>query len=337
MPTRGALVAARGAGDGAPVLRRATVTAVVALLPAYAGAQTDPDIERGIALRERGDDAGALAAFTAAWTRAPTAQARAQMGLAALALGRWVDADAWLREALARAEDPWVSARRAVLLRARDDVAAHLGALDVLANVPDAEVLVDGAPVGRTPLPAPLRVPAGAVVVEVRAPGHHPAQRRAVIVAGQLARESVTLVPRLADAPPPLAGPQRPPRPLDLARLHQRATGPWRATSLAAFVTGGAALGAGLLFTAMHASERGDFDAAGCRLDAGIATGGAGCAEVNRRADAWFGLSVAGFTAGGAMLLTGVALRALMPPRPHALGSLSCGASPTAVACAVRF
>lgn len=327
----------------APVLRRATVTAAIALLalcPAVARAQEgmDPDVERGVQLRERGDDAGALAAFTAAWERARTPQARAQMGLAALALGRWIDADAWLREALARDDDAWVSARRAVLLRAREEVARHVGTIEVLANVPDAEVLLDGVPAGRTPLGAPLRAPAGTVVVEVRAAGHHPTQRRVVVAAAQLSRESVTLVPRIVEFTPPPPRPAAPLPPLDRAGLHHRATSSWRALSLAAFVTGGAALGAGLFFTAMSASARNDFEGgAGCGLDGDTVLGGADCARAHQRAQTWEGLAIAGFAAGGAMLVTGLALRLLAPSPSRDARALSCGVGPAGAACALRF
>lgn len=322
------------------MLRRATLTAVIVLLatrPARAQ-EVDADIERGVQLRERGDDAGALAAFTAAWTRARTAQSRAQMGLAALALGRWVDADAWLREALARDDDPWVIARRAVLLRAREDVATHLGTVEVLANVPDAEVLLDGAPAGRTPLAAPLRVPAGTVVVEVRAAGHHPIQRRVVVAAGQLSRESVTLVARIPEVAAPTAPTAGPLPTLDHAALHQRATASWRALSLAAFVTGGAAIGAGLLFTAMSASAQHDFEGgAGCGLDGDLILGGAACVRARRQAQTWEALAVSGFAAGTAMLVTGLALRLLTPPPARDAQALSCGVGLTSVGCSLRF
>ena len=68
----------------------------------------------------------------------------------------------------------------------------RLAHLAIHTAVPDAEVLVDGQRVGRTPLPGSITVPPGRRVVELRRPGYR-SERREVAVddgaTGELAFE----------------------------------------------------------------------------------------------------------------------------------------------------
>jgi hypothetical protein len=82
-------------------------------------------------------------------------------------------------------------------------VRKRLGSLEVLSDVAGAEVMVDGQGVGKLPLSAPLRLPAGTVVLQVQAPGYLPVQRSVMVQAEQLGRESFQLV-RLQQAAPAL-------------------------------------------------------------------------------------------------------------------------------------
>lgn len=166
-------------------------------------------------LRRSGQDGLAFEAFASASSRAHSPRARAQMGLAAQALGRWLDADLFVREALAAADDAWVIERRRVLSQALDEIDAHLGALDVVCNVSGAEVIVDGASRGVTPLAAPLRVTAGGVALTLRATGFVEVTRPVLVRAGETSRETVALVATPAatplDARPPASPPVVPP------------------------------------------------------------------------------------------------------------------------------
>jgi hypothetical protein len=54
---------------------------------------------------------------------------------------------------------------------------ARLAHLDIRCPVPGAEVLVDGAPVGKTPMAASVAVPPGTRVIEIRRPGYATARR----------------------------------------------------------------------------------------------------------------------------------------------------------------
>jgi hypothetical protein len=173
--------------------------------------------EAGVALRSAGKDEEAFRLFAEAWQRHRSPRLRAQLGLAAQALGRWVDAEGHLTGALAASDDPWVNGKRMILEDALAVVSRHLGNLEVLlerddpaARLPvDATVSVDGRRAVALPLAAPLRLAAGTAVLEVLAPGHLPVQRTTTVVAGALTRESVRLspLPTLAQ-PRPLVTPR---------------------------------------------------------------------------------------------------------------------------------
>jgi hypothetical protein len=93
------------------------------------------------------------------------------------------------------------------------------GQLKVLANVPGADVFIDGQPVGRTPLVVP-DVPAGEHLIEVRKPGFHDARQPLRIEGGEQKILSADLVPFRT-------GPSE----ADVAR-HQRAASSFSAVTL---------------------------------------------------------------------------------------------------------
>jgi hypothetical protein len=191
--------------------------------PMAAGAQEAPTtpkaadepglVAEGVALRQKGHDSAAFDVFSHAWERFRTPRAQAHLGLAAQALGRWALAETHLQGAL-ESEDPWVGGKRKLLEDALVVVRRRLGSLEVLANVSEAEVLVDGQVVGQLPLGTPLRLPAGTVVLQVQAGGHVTVQRTVTVEGGQLSRETFHLVRSSPGAgpgadsgsSPPLAG-----------------------------------------------------------------------------------------------------------------------------------
>ncbi len=163
-------------------------------------------MEQGIALREASRDEDALGLFHQAYEVSQSLQALAQIALAEAALGRWVDAEAHLRQTLATpGADPWVDQRRTVLEQELQRFDARLGRLTVLSSVPGATLRVNGRDIGALPHEEPVRVLPGTVLVEVEADGHHPLQRQVFVSAGSLARESVRLVPipTVVDTPDP--------------------------------------------------------------------------------------------------------------------------------------
>lgn len=148
------------------------------------GAQErDPDseneevwIQRGLELRRAHRDAEALVEFERAYASSRSARALAQMALARQALGQWVEAERDLTEALAAADDPWISSRKELLQQSLEAIRDRLAFLVVESNVSPSTLFLNGVPVGELPLP-PLRVPAGTVQVEVRTAAHGAAKR----------------------------------------------------------------------------------------------------------------------------------------------------------------
>lgn len=172
------------------------------VVPAGALAQQSVDalIDRGVSLRERGDDAGALALFEQAYRVAPTPRAAAQRGLAEQALGRWVDANTHIEEALAATRDAWVLHNRAALVASLEVVHRHVGRLEIAGGVAGASVRYGSRLLGRLPLARAQTVLVGRATLRVEAPGFEAFETVVEIRPGQTSRERVDLVPGGSDA-----------------------------------------------------------------------------------------------------------------------------------------
>lgn len=203
---------------------RVLATAGAVVITVFAGrAEADPQpavpattevdeeslIARGIELREKRDDEAALGLFRKAYERSKSARCLAQIALAEQALGRWVDAETHLSEAIVRADDPWIARKKPVLAQSLTEIQGHLGSLELSGGIAGAEVVLNGQPAGTFPVNAPLRVPSGSVAMEVRAPGYLPMVRTVTVPGGGLARESVVLIAirEASSAPAQDAGP----------------------------------------------------------------------------------------------------------------------------------
>lgn len=275
-----------------------------------------PDVEalihEGVELRRVGQDGEALERFQQAHRRAPSSRTLAQMGFAEQALGRWADAQLHLQQSLDLSDDPWARDRRALIEQALRDVGSHLGTLEVLCDAPGAQVTVDdGAPMN-LPLAASLRLNAGAHHLTLRAPGRQTVHRDVEVLASQPTRASITLAPEAPTAPTPPAPHDAvvvtAPDPLvDDPPSHAQRTFGWVTAG-----TGVAALGMGVVSLLVHNSAANHWNSDACL------TGGMTRFE-NCQSDRSLGrtteaLSVAGFVAGGAMLVTGIIL-VLAAPR----------------------
>lgn len=344
--------------------RKRAGLALIAALSTAAGAaraQT-PEVEammrHGLAMRRNGRDRDAFAAFEAAWNLSHSPRARAQMGLAAQALGRWADADQFLREALAAAGDPWVVERRAVLDRSLSEIDAHLGLLELRCNVDGAAVRIDGAARGTTPLAEPLRLPSGTVTIQLSAPGHLEVTRQATLAVGQTTREQVDLVarPRPTDpiTPPPAeAGPPPVVRSVDPPPRRpppEDPPSPGAARRALAWTTAGVAL-AGVVMGAVALGQRNAeadaFNARNENADPGDDCQFGSTAEVCVEAEATVAtrgsLATAGFVLGGAAAVASVVLFATLPSRrsPASAGFRGCtvggGRDGAGASCEIAF
>lgn len=181
-----------------------TAGLLVLVAPGNALAQPAPDpsaaptddelIAQGVELRKRGADADALAVFERAYEAHHIARALAQIALAHQALGHWVEAEQALTDALRDTDDPWIARQRAPLEGSVLAIQEHLASLEIETNVPDTEVWSDGRLLGRTPFDPPLRVVAGEMTLELRAPGRPALRRTLHIEAKTLAHETFTFV-----------------------------------------------------------------------------------------------------------------------------------------------
>jgi hypothetical protein len=189
--------------------RRLAVVSLVATVAAgvlASGPARADDVEslvhKGVELRRQGKEREALEMFQRAAKIKETPRVSAQMGFAEQSLGKWVDAEAHLKAALAAETDPWIVKNRSVIQEAQRTVALHLGSLEVWGDPVGAEILVDGQPAGTLPSSGAIRLPLGEVTVTVRQPGYAEVTRVVQVrVAGGLMRENVTL----HALPPPVA------------------------------------------------------------------------------------------------------------------------------------
>jgi tetratricopeptide (TPR) repeat protein len=205
--------------------------------------------ERGLALEEKGDWAGALALFEKVATVKTSASVRFHLGLCLEHLGRGVDAlDQFERagEMSARAGDEDGK-------RLHERAVAHVAALRKslptvrIASPAGAKLALDDRPLSATIAAAGVRVDPGRHVVSVSADGYEPSRRELVVAAEPALSLDVTIelgAPIVRASPP-------------MRRELRDAWVPW--------VSGGAAvlaLGGATAFYVLRARTISDLDAA---------------------------------------------------------------------------
>jgi hypothetical protein len=314
------------------------VFASVVLAPLPSIAQQEPLEARyaqGVTLREQHRDAEALALFSSLHTETRAPRALAQMALAEAALGRWVEAEAHLGDALGSAADPWVQRNRAALDGTLRTVRGHLGSLEVITPIAGAEVWIQGRRVAALPMTQPARVIAGTVAFEVRAPGHLTMTRVATVTPDGLARESVELAATpapgapsssTAPAPPESATPE-----VTRPRSTQRTLGWVAAASAGAFLVGGAVVyGIGL-------GQVSEYDNACPPPNAPDLS--ADCASRVSSVAMMEALAITGFVGGGVLAAASAALLLTAPSSRAARTGLACGQGPgeVGVSCRIAF
>ena len=150
---------------------------------------TEAEYARGEAMRAEHRDADALTYFEALYARAQEPRALAQVGLSEAALGRWLDAESHLIEALTALRDPWITRNRMPLLATLEAMRTHIGTLVVSSDVEPAEVWINRRRAGTTGVP--LHVLAGDVTFEARVEGRPAVTRTVAVVPNGVAREAV--------------------------------------------------------------------------------------------------------------------------------------------------
>ncbi len=344
---------------------RAAVLAVLAAQSRVAGAQATDDAEKlirhGIELRKVHDDAGAARVFQQAYDQVHTPRAAGQLGLAEQALGRWDDAERHVGEALRSAGDRWVVKNRATLDEALGMIQTHLGRVEIIGDPAGAEASVNGHRVGTLPLPEPVRVSAGEVDIELRAPGYVMMQRTLTIVGGQYQRLVVHLakeaIAKSAAPPPKLTAIEAapagalPPPPAGSASASSeppsqlRTVLKWSAAGAA-----GVGLAVGVIATIAHGNKVSAFDAHRpiCADNNGTAVhaNGSPAPECQGDLNAYRGdqiWAIVGFASAGLFAATWLVLQLTESSAPtaaeHARAAPLCAPSSSGVGvgCAFRF
>lgn len=155
-------------------------------------------IRQGIESRRKRNDVVALELFRKAYDVRRSPRAAAQMGMAEIALGRWVDAEAHLQEAISVPSDPWIAKHQATLQDSLSRSREHLGRLEILGRPRGAEIVIEDVVVGTLPLAKPLTVRSGDCRFVIRAVGYEPVSRNVDVAPGDLTRETVVLSARPA-------------------------------------------------------------------------------------------------------------------------------------------
>ncbi len=312
------------------------LAAAMAFAPAVAQAQT-PEVERllrhGIELRQQGNNAEALAEFQRAHQLANTPRTLAQVALAEQALGRWVNAEMHLREALRSANDPWITRNRAALDGALGVIAQHVGQVMVRCDVDGAELWIGERRAGALPLTAPLRVDAGEVEVSARS-GERRVSQRTRVSAGETAlvtlefgRQEAT---RGQETPVTVMTPPVVPHEENVSTSRPGST--QRALGWIALVGGIAGLGVGATGTILReqaAQSYNDNNQCPGENAPPSVVQGPDCQGLLNDVDTYRALQLAGFVSGGVLSLTGIILLATAPSsQPRTTAHLQCGMGP---------
>lgn len=254
----------------------------------------------------------ALAAYDAACT-AGTDVALERRAIPLVRLGRPLEAieslDAFIAlhplEGLSEADRARVESNLQVVER-------EVATLIVIAE-PEADVLLDGAAVGRTPLPRLRRLP-GDVELTLRASGHVDAQRRVTLVRGESYRLEVRLEPEpVASAEPvgaasPVLEPAPrsvPPPPAMPSVPVERGPDRFWGWAVGAGAVAAVAFAWGITGAVQMSDARNQLGGA-CFLPGSEAL--PGCADTRSRYDLGVGLAASGFPIGGALLITAISL-----------------------------
>ncbi len=341
----------------------ATLAAALCALPTTSQAQQACDlpvldqIERDAQRANReGRHDEARARFEDGWTRCHLPRTLARLGLTEAALGRWLDADAHVREALRTPDDAWIRANAPALHRELARIADHLGTLLVTGRGARGEVRINGQTVAPWPMESEVRALVGTATVEVTAAGYVSATRVLRIEPGVLTREEVALVPRAPAEPdataqsrtapngtatlvvtvqPPAPAPAPAPVPLVLTpRLTTATSTPWqRPAGWVALTLATTALGVGIGATVLHDGATRAYHDAGCEQ-------GGTDASCRARYDDVYALRpwmYAGFAAAGVLGITTAILWATAPASAPGDRAFRCAPTGAGVTCGARF
>jgi PEGA domain-containing protein len=350
---------------------------LAALLLAFAGranagseAESEALIRQALQWRAQNKPDRALPLLEQAYRTARTPRTAAHLGLVQLELGNFAAAERYLTEGLASPDHPWITKNRNTLEQQLANARTNIGELAVAGSPAGAEIWVNGSRVGQLPLATPLRLNQGRTEVQVRAPGHLTATETVTIAAGKREQRTFALAvepgvartPAYAGAvePPPFVPSSPAATPAPAVTVEATPADPEsrrRTMRTAAWVTGGAAVGA-LLFGTIEAfkvgSARDAFNnhmgtiggISGKDCGTGFLEQSPACKPLKDDYDRAHTLTIVGFAAAGA-LAAGASVLYLLSSPNRGLGAepatgaraLACVPDPSGrgVACSLRF
>ena len=247
----------------------------------------DALVARGLELRREGKQAEALELFQRAHALAPSPRTLGQMGLVETSLKLWLDAETHLDASLATPTDPWVRKTTPLLDEALTLAHQHIGHVSVTGPA-GAHVSIAGKDAGTLPLPAPIRVAEGTVLLTALAPGYKQLIQSVTVEGGAAVAVDLAMQPIEMRAPP--SAPEAPPK-APSPPAPREAWRSWTAGSL--LVAGAAAITWGAIWIAVDGNDHGA-DSAGRPL------------VYNTKTPGWIilGAGAAAAAAGGVVLLT---------------------------------
>lgn len=153
---------------------------------------------RGVALTRESNWDAALAEFLASSELHPTRVALSNAAVCLRNLRRYTQALATYDKVLRDFGATLSEEQRAAVEQAMAELRQHVGEVEIATNVDGATIVVDGEPLGTTPI-APLPVDAGTRLVRVSKPGFVTFEARVVVAGKQRRVVPVQLVPLRRD------------------------------------------------------------------------------------------------------------------------------------------
>jgi tetratricopeptide (TPR) repeat protein len=279
----------------------------------------DDLISRGVELRRQDRNAEALGLFNRALALQPTPRARAQVALAEMALGQWVQAEKDLKTALESKSDAWISAWQRPLEEALETSRQHIGTVEISGEPVGATVEIDGTVAG--PIPGRYRAPIGQVIITVSSTGYLPTSRSVGVRADRTSAETIQLkrleITGERPAPTTVSGSSGIPQTTSPDSPGWQRPAAWTLVGL-----GGVAIAAAVAETAIAVKRSHDFNANVACMDdgAGHILGGAVCQRIDADQTSATRKAVAGYISAGVFALSAAVLFASAPGHHQSRG-----------------
>lgn len=197
------LLSAAIALSTARVPAAAAPTAPAETPSASAMAEAKMRYERGLKLYDEGNYDAARVEMQRAYELAPTYRILYNLGLVHRQLNDYAAALRAFTQYLTEGGKKVEAKRRAEVEKYLVDLKAHVATLTIEVDKPGAEVSIDDATIGTSPLAEPVLVNAGKRRITARVPGRAPETKVVTVAGGDAVTVKLELGEPTADKPPP--------------------------------------------------------------------------------------------------------------------------------------